>query len=112
MVPSYNGVCSFFAWLTGLIQVLVPSARPMKVSTARGALSGKSVQVMLPALVSMTALGRAGVGAGGLAGVFVVCAKVRSENSERRMAMLCLRMSPPGIAGLLYRRNSWFAIRN
>src|SRR5574340_1815567 len=47
----------FLACETGLVQSLVPSARPMKLATALGVLSSNSVQVKLPAEVSMMALG-------------------------------------------------------
>src|ERR1700737_213237 len=66
MVPSYSGTPCFLAWEMGLVQSLVPSARPMKLATPTGALSGKRVQVSLPAVVSMTAVGSAGVVAAGL----------------------------------------------
>src|ERR1700722_985031 len=57
MVPSYRGVPCFFWWVTGLVQSFVPLAKPMKLATPMGALSGKSVQVSLPAVVSITAVG-------------------------------------------------------
>src|ERR1700687_1109355 len=41
----------------GLVQSLVPLAKPAKLATPIGALSGKSVQVSLPAVVSITAVG-------------------------------------------------------
>ena len=43
--------------LTGFFQSFVPVARPIKFSTPIGALSGNSVQVILPAVVSMIAVG-------------------------------------------------------
>src|SRR5882762_601138 len=59
MVPSYKGTPCFLACETGLVQSLVPCARPTKLATPIGALSGKSVQVSLPAGVSMMAVGSA-----------------------------------------------------
>src|SRR5712692_6735991 len=56
MVPSYSGTPCFLAWVTGLAQSFVPSARPMKLATPMGALSGNSLHVSLPAVVSMIAV--------------------------------------------------------
>src|ERR1700730_7221016 len=53
----------------GLVQSLVPWARPMKLATPMGATSGNRVQVSLPAVVSMTAVGCADVVAAGLTAV-------------------------------------------
>src|SRR5690348_4406423 len=92
MVPSYKGVCSLVAPLTGFFHCLVPVARPMKFLTVSGALSGYRVQVILPRLVSKRALGRfgaaavvacvaglAGVLAAGLAAGLDVCPKANVE---------------------------------
>src|SRR5438445_9889237 len=57
MVPSYSGTPCLVAPLTGFLQSLVPLARPIKFATPTGALSGKSVQVILPTVVSMMATG-------------------------------------------------------
>src|SRR5713226_1285450 len=62
MVPSYSETPCFLAWEVGLVQSLVPSARPMKLATPIGAFSGNNLQVSLPALVSMTAVGSAETG--------------------------------------------------
>src|SRR5204863_2567142 len=103
----------FLACETGLVQSLEPSAKPIKFATPSGALSGKSLQVILPAAVSITAVGPADVVAGGFAaGVFlagVACAHAASdvrEMSERiainlhminlRIVALCI--SAPGRA--------------
>ena len=43
--------------LTGFFQSFVPVASPMKFSTPTGALSGNSVQFILPTVVSMMAVG-------------------------------------------------------
>src|SRR3989442_4468156 len=67
MVPSYSGTPCFFWWVTGLVQSLVPSARPMKLATPMGALSGNNLQVSLPAVVSMSAVGSAEAAVAGLA---------------------------------------------
>src|SRR6478672_10359569 len=56
MVPSYSGTPCFVAPL-GDFQSFVPLARPMKFATPIGALSGNSVHVILPAVVSMVAVG-------------------------------------------------------
>src|SRR5207253_11107209 len=76
----------FLACETGLVQSLVPSAKPIKFSTPSGALSGKSLQVILPAAVSITAVGPADIVAGGFtAGVFLagdVCAHAASDVRE------------------------------
>src|SRR5579864_628282 len=71
MVPSYSGTPCLVAPPTGFFQSFVPVASPMKLSTPMGALSGNSVQVILPAVVSMIAVGWAGAG---LAAVVVFAA--------------------------------------
>src|SRR5580698_4190869 len=72
----------------GLVQSFVPVARPMKLATPIGALSGKSVQVSLPAVVSITAVGFAD--ASGLA-----CDHVKDDRrtSETRIRQLRMRGS-------------------
>src|SRR5215467_6481930 len=87
VVPSYNGRPCFLAWETGLVQSFVPSARPMKFATPSGALSGKSLQVILPAVVSMMALGPAEV-APGFAGaaLFAGAACVRASSDDRKIS--------------------------
>src|SRR3954470_20219978 len=55
IVPSYRGPPCLVAPLTGFFQSLVPLANPMKLATPTGALSGNSVQVILPAVVYMHA---------------------------------------------------------
>src|SRR5579864_1186014 len=64
IVPSYSGTPCLLAPLTGFFQSLVPEAKPMKLATPMGALSGKSVQVILPAVVSIIAVGLVVVVAG------------------------------------------------
>src|SRR5271154_5368447 len=49
-----------FVPVAGSVQSLVPSTRPMKLAEARGASFSKSLQVMRPLLVSMTAVGPVG----------------------------------------------------
>src|SRR5450755_1841653 len=71
MVPSYRGTPCFLACEMGLVQSLVPVAKPVKLATPMGALSGNRVQVSLPAVVSMMAVGSAAVGAAGLAATAV-----------------------------------------
>src|SRR5207302_8748497 len=80
------GTPCFWACVIGLVQSLVPSAKPIKFSTPSGALSGKSLQVILPAAVSITAVGPADIVAGCFtAGVFLagdVCAHAASDVRE------------------------------
>src|SRR6476619_2477934 len=88
MVPLYRGTPCFLAPVAGLVQSLVPRASPMKFATPIGALSGNSVQVNLPAVVSMIAVGdpagavtglrTAGFAAGLVAGAGVVWATART----------------------------------
>src|SRR5512141_3048004 len=68
MVPSYSGTPCFVAPL-GDFQSFVPLARPMKFATPIGALSGNSVHVILPAVVSMVAVGCDEAAAAGFAAV-------------------------------------------
>src|SRR5580704_16434418 len=63
MVPSYSATLCFFWPSTGLAQSLVPLERPTKFATPIGALSGNRVQVSLPAVVLMTAVGFAATAA-------------------------------------------------
>src|SRR5207302_3059496 len=76
----------FLACVIVLVQTLVHSAKTIKFSTPSGALSGKSLQVILPAAVSITAVGPADIVAGGFtAGVFLagdVCAHAPSDVRE------------------------------
>src|ERR1019366_2814016 len=62
--------------LAGFFQSFLPVASPMKLSTVTGALSGKSVQVMFPSVVSKTACTGAvlAAGAAGLAPAGLVAA--------------------------------------
>src|SRR5580692_7762445 len=74
----------------GLVQSLVPVAKPMKLATPIGALSGKSVQVSLPAVVSITAVGWPEAAAG------VACDHNVSEDrkkTETRIRQLRMRSS-------------------
>src|SRR5260370_29669391 len=63
MVPSYSGTSCFLACETGLVQSLVPVARPMKLATTIGATFENSVQCKSPAVVWMMAAGSAVAGA-------------------------------------------------
>src|SRR5580700_7154999 len=94
--------------LEGFFQSFLPVARPMKLSTAMGALSGKRVQAMLPRLVSNTACtgwGAAGVdvAAGLAAGLAAVdfgavvpdWAVANPVRARIRIAGRTLRMGPP-----------------
>src|SRR5512146_2970523 len=87
MVPLYSGVLCFLARDAGLVQSLLPSARPMKFATVIGALSGNNSQVMVPLLVSRIALGLAlgaAFGAGACAhSSEVVSSTTRNANSLR-----------------------------
>src|SRR5437879_4845729 len=75
IVPSYSGTPCLVALLTGFFQSFVPEARPIKFATPMGALSGNSVHVILPAVVSMMAVGLLAVAAvAGLAAVLVLAA--------------------------------------
>src|SRR5215472_3596697 len=51
MVPSYSGRLCMAAPFEGFFHSLVPVASPTKLATVTGALSGKSVQLMSPAVV-------------------------------------------------------------
>src|ERR1044071_121461 len=105
IVPSYSGTPCLLAPLTGFFQSLVPEARPMKFATPIGALSGKSVQVILPAVVSIIAVGLAAVVVGlavaaGLAAaacpVDFVCANaIAAEISVIPKIAKVLRMNTP-----------------
>src|SRR5208282_1293658 len=68
----------FFVWPIGLVQSLVPSARPMKFSTPIGATLGNSVQWRSPAEVWMMAVGSA-------------CA-APSREVERIRTSVCIRV--------------------
>src|SRR5262252_7341421 len=94
--------------LDGFFQSFLPVASPMKLSTVIGALSGKSVQLMLPALVSKMAwtgcdaTGVAGFAAvAGLAvegfGGVVVCAIPMPAMPSIKIAVRKLRMFPPNM---------------
>src|SRR5499427_4744460 len=109
MVPSYNGRLCMVAPLKGFFQSFVPVARPTKLSTVIGALSGKSVQLMSPAVVWKVA--RIGCFAGmacvpvadlGLAGLAVdfglvvaVCAASEATTVVMKTAISILCMRPP-----------------
>src|ERR1022692_816875 len=93
--------------LAGFFQSFLPVASPMKLSTVTGALSGKSVQVMLPSVVSKTACtgavlaaGAAGLLAAGLVAVdfgavLPVCAVAIPASAIQKIAVRKLRMVPP-----------------
>src|SRR6185312_1548932 len=87
MVPLYSATPCILRPLAGFVQSLVPFAKPMKLATPMGALSGKRVQVSLPAVVSMIAVGGAGgvwVVAGFFAVVLVVwCAGVWAASGRQ-----------------------------
>src|SRR5215469_10221772 len=94
--------------LGGFFQSLVPVARPMKLFTVMGALSGKSVQLMLPAVVSKIACtgcdaaGVAGFVAAGLAvegfgGALPVCAAANPAMISTRITFTNLCMIPPNV---------------
>src|SRR5271165_6000290 len=99
-VPSYKGLLCMVTPLDGFFQSLVPVARPMKLSTVIGALSGNSVQVMLPMVVSKmacTGWGATGVDvavglAAGFAAVVRVCAMAAPNRVRMRIAVRTLRM--------------------
>src|SRR6266496_781326 len=61
IVPLYRGTPCILRRVAGAVQSFVPFARPMKFATPIGALSGNSVQVSFPAVVSMIAVGWLGV---------------------------------------------------
>src|SRR5208283_4277742 len=73
-----SGTPCFFVWPIGLVQSLVPSARPMKFSTPIGATLGNSVQWRSPAEVWMMAVGSA-------------CA-APSREVERIRTSVCIRV--------------------
>src|SRR6478672_10115635 len=109
MVPSYRGTPCFLACEMGFVQSLVPWARPVKLATPIGALSGNRVQVSLPAVVSMTAVGKAAVGVAGLAataaagflagavlGAGAVCDHPAEQAAISRQIEKQIRMYAPG----------------
>src|ERR1700693_2366120 len=78
MVPLYRGTPFTILPVLGSFHSLVPVDSPMKLATVSGAWSGNSVQVMLPAVVSMVAVvsfGCAGVPWAAFS-VFACCADV------------------------------------
>src|SRR5664279_5393912 len=99
--------------LAGFFQSFLPVASPMKLSTVTGVLSGKSVQVMLPSVVSKIActgsvLAADGAVAGLVAGlvaaglvavdfgaVLPVCALAIPASAIQKIAVRKLRMVPP-----------------
>src|SRR6516165_9206721 len=90
--------------LAGFFQSLVPVARPIKLSTVTGALSGKRVQVMLPMVVSKMACTGCGavvaeaagfVAAGFCVVLVAVCAIANPTRVRQRIAIRKLRMVPP-----------------
>src|SRR5664279_693802 len=98
MVPLYSGTPFIILSVLGSFHSLVPVASPIKLATVSGALSGKRVQVILPAVVSMTAVGSTGFSALfsvaacccevvlPVAGVFVVvCAVMKPVRLKHRM---------------------------
>src|SRR5437899_5754741 len=97
MVPLKSGTPCFLATVIGLVQSFVPRASPMKLATPSGALSGKSVHVILPAVVSIIAVGGPELAAAGIfftaglaAGVGAVWDIKGSEETKRMIR--CLRM--------------------
>src|ERR1017187_3365309 len=96
--------------LAGFFQSFLLVASPMKLSTVTGALSGKSVHVMLPSVVSKTACTGALLAAGGavaglVAGfvaaglvavdfgaVLPVCALAKPTRVRQRIAVTKLRI--------------------
>src|SRR5579885_2243914 len=106
MVPSYRGLLRIVAPLMGFFHSFVPVASPMKFATPIGALSGKSVHVILPTVVSSIATGFGAEGAAGLAGAdwptMPVCAAAVMDN--RKMANV-LRIGTPRMIGYRFNRN-------
>src|ERR1017187_9323451 len=90
--------------LAGFFQSFLPVASPIKLSTVTGALSGKSVQVMSPSVVSKTACtgalltaGAAGLVAAGLVAVdfgavLPVCALAKPTRLRQGIAVTKLRI--------------------
>src|SRR5713226_10627480 len=99
IVPLYSGTPCILRPLAGLVQSLVPVARPMKFATPSGALSGNSVQVSLPAVVSMIAVGCAAAAATGfftaglVTGLGAVCDISGSEDNKRTIRYLRMCVS-------------------
>jgi len=88
--------------VAGFTQSFVPFANPIKFATPIGALSGKSWQVSLPAVVSIIAVGEAGLAAviGLFAAGFVVFAAVcdiKGIVDIIRNMIRDLRMLAPGL---------------
>src|ERR1700722_15169214 len=98
MVPSYRGTPCFLACVTGLVQSLVPVARPIKLATPMGATLGNSVQCRSPTVAWMMAVGSAAA-AGGVTGAFGVeaaCALAKRD-AEIIRTRVCnkVRMDAP-----------------
>src|ERR1700722_2008852 len=111
MVPSYSGTPCFLARETGLVQSLVPLARPIKFATPRGAVFGNRVQWRSPAVVWIMAVGSvlagaAGFGAGvvGAFGVEAACAapKIETEIIRTRVCNKVRMDAPEGILANVY----------
>src|ERR1700687_823730 len=90
MVPLYSGPPCILRTVAGLVQSLVPVARPMKLATPIGAWLGNNTQVRLPILVTMIAVGCAGAATtgfftAGLAAGAAVCDTIGTgrEQSKR-----------------------------
>src|SRR6201987_315275 len=94
MVPSYSGTPCFLACVTGSVQSLVPVASPIKFATPIGAFFGNRVQFILPAVVSMTAIGSgvssapaaAGVRRGAVGGECLGCDHTDRDNRPTMIA--------------------------
>src|SRR3954468_6322673 len=89
MVPLYSGTACMVLLLTGFFQSLVPWASPTKLATVLGALSGKSWQVSLPAVVLKTAVGWADFVTVVFLAAGLVCAAANVASSS---AMIVIRM--------------------
>src|SRR5215468_2193536 len=57
IVPSYSATPCIFLCVVGWVQSFVPVDKPMKLATPTGASFGYRVQVILPTVVSMMAIG-------------------------------------------------------
>src|ERR1051326_340577 len=95
-------------WVVGSCQGFVPRARPIKLATVLGALSGNSSHFISPAVVWMMAVGCGAGAAAFLAGAFfgVVLGAVWPEAAGPKHSKIEAKMSP-------LRRAAWarFVVR-
>src|SRR5437762_13797197 len=98
MVPLYRGTPCILRPVEVFVQSLVPLAKPIKLATPIGAFFGNSVQVSLPAVVSMMAAGAGAaaavdaVGFLGAADVAGLACDIKEIEKSTVKATMVLRM--------------------